>query len=75
MTAPTEPDLKMRGFRAVALMREAVGASEMPATRHCIPEGCHLHTRRHENLKFHEPHLPLTSNAAGILTDYLIGIN
>jgi hypothetical protein len=43
----------------IVLMMEAVGMSETSvnfyeATRHSIPEGCHLHTFRHENLKSHK---------------------
>jgi hypothetical protein len=40
----------------IVLMMEAVNTSETSAnlyetTRHNIPEGCHIHTRRRENLK------------------------
>jgi hypothetical protein len=40
----------------IALMMEAVRTSETSVklyetTRRKIPEGCHLHNRRHENLK------------------------
>jgi hypothetical protein len=44
--------------RAIALMMEAVSTSETSVnfhktTRCNIPEGCHLHNRRRENLKSH----------------------
>jgi hypothetical protein len=43
-------------IRAIVLMIEAVRASETSvnfykSTLHNIPEGCHLHTRRRNNLK------------------------
>jgi hypothetical protein len=46
----------------MALMMEAVRTSETSVyfyeiTRHCIPEGCHLHTHRHENFKCHSERL------------------
>jgi hypothetical protein len=42
----------------IVLMMEAVRNSEMSVyfnstTQRCIPESCHLHTRRRENLKSH----------------------
>jgi hypothetical protein len=48
----------VRRIRLIALMMEAVRTSETSVyfnetTQHCIPEGCHLHTRRGENLKSH----------------------
>jgi hypothetical protein len=44
--------------RFIDLMMEAVCTSETSvnlyeATRHSIPEGCHIHIRRRENLKSH----------------------
>jgi hypothetical protein len=43
---------------AITLVMEAVRTSEAPiyfneTTWRYIPEGCHLHTRRRENLKSH----------------------
>jgi hypothetical protein len=48
----------MTAFWDIALMMEAVSTSETSVnfyetTRRNIPEGCHLHTRRRENLKSH----------------------
>jgi hypothetical protein len=45
-------------YNLIALMMEAVRTFETSpyineTTRRCIPEGYHLHTRRHENLKSH----------------------
>jgi hypothetical protein len=45
-------------YNLIALMVEAVRAFETSplineATRRYIPEGYHLHTRRHENLRSH----------------------
>jgi hypothetical protein len=44
----------------MALMMKAVSKSETSVNlyqtiRRNIPEDCHLHTRRHENLKSHHP--------------------
>jgi hypothetical protein len=43
---------------SIALLFEAVRTSETPvnfhvASRRNIPEGCHFHTRRRDNLKSH----------------------
>jgi hypothetical protein len=45
-------------FTAIALMMQAVITSETSVklcetTRRNIPEDSHLHTRRHDNLKYH----------------------
>jgi hypothetical protein len=47
---------EVRPAYIIALMMEAVSTSETPVyfhetTRRYLPESCHLHTRRHENLK------------------------
>jgi hypothetical protein len=47
------------GQSFIALMTEAVRISETSAhlnvtTRRYIPEDCRLHTRHHENLKYHK---------------------
>jgi hypothetical protein len=47
----------------IALMMGAVRTSETSlyfndTTRRYIPQGCHLHTRRHENLKYHKKCFP-----------------
>jgi hypothetical protein len=57
--------MKMTAFwdiapcRVIALMMEAVQTSEtlvyFETTRCYVPEGCHLHTHCHENLKSHVP--------------------
>jgi hypothetical protein len=50
--------LHYQGSTQVIAVMEAVGISETSVnfhetTRRSIPEGCHLHTRRHDNLKYH----------------------
>jgi hypothetical protein len=53
----------------INLMMEAVCTSETSVyfyktTQHCIPEGCHLHIHRHDNLNSHSCKMYIISNSA-----------
>jgi hypothetical protein len=56
--SPIAPEHGTASIMRGMLMMEAVRTSETSVnfyetTRRNIPEGCHLHTRRRENLKSH----------------------